>query len=376
MNKKSVPAVVLFIMLFIICGFTVFMKYQNKEKDNNPSDNNNQKDIIVTPKTISYYTGNLLYEITTTGNDELSIEVKEVIECITEPCDPISKEKYVIKKGETNDDLFNLINTLVKDNIKTITDSDLTPEQIISIKKMIKDSGSKEPNIKYTILESNEYSGDKTRGYSIRPQDGKYIVTISMGEKNTGGYSIEVTNVVVSGNDVTIYVKENTPPRDAMVTMALTYPGVQVELDKVPSTLVVINDETNEKYNSSSSSVKPTLDYTIMNPFDGIKYFSKTFGNRGFYAEEEDTVDNQEADVPALVTISLGIKETTGYSVKVDHIEIDGNNTTIYVKEEYSDKNVENKQSLPLVRVEFVRMPNNISVKDVDSGEEFVRQKK
>ena len=74
-----------------------------------------------------------------------------------------------------------------------------------------------------------------------------------------------------------------------------------------------------------------------MNPFDGIKYFSKTFGNRGFYAEEEDTVDNQEADVPALVTISLGIKETTGYSVKVDHIEIDGNNTTIYVKEEYSD---------------------------------------
>ncbi len=377
-NNVKVSLFLAFIFLMgCVMAFYVESRKGNKETDNNNNNNSGQKEIAPTPKTISYYTGSYEYEITTSGTDELSIQVKEVVQCITEPCNPISKEKYVIKKGETNDDLFDLINSLVKDNTKSVTDSDLTDEQIISMKKMIKGNGdNKAPNINYKVLDSVEYGGDKNKGYSIRHQDDKYIVTISMGEKNTGGYSINVTNVIVSGDDVTIYVSENTPPNDAMVTMALTYPAVQVELDKVPNTLVVINDETNEKYKSSSSAVKPSLEYNIMAPFDGIKYFSKTFGNRGFYAEEEDTVDNQETDVPALVTISLGIKDTTGYSVKVDHIDISGNNTTIYVKEEYNESKVENKESLPLVRVEFVRMPNNIVVKDIDSGEEFLRQKK
>lgn len=65
---------------------------------------------------------------------------------------------------------------------------------------------------------------------------------IAMGERNTGGYSIEVKEVNIDDDEnVEIIVKETSPEPDMIVTMAITYPVCGVELSKSPKTIVVKN---------------------------------------------------------------------------------------------------------------------------------------
>ncbi len=44
------------------------------------------------------------------------------------------------------------------------------------------------------------------------------------GEKPTGGYGIEITQVSLRGSTLTVEAGVTVPPKDAMVTQALTYP--------------------------------------------------------------------------------------------------------------------------------------------------------
>ncbi|MES2484430.1 MAG: protease complex subunit PrcB family protein [Bacteroidota bacterium] len=48
------------------------------------------------------------------------------------------------------------------------------------------------------------------------------VVALFMGQKNTGGYSINVRKISVDGDTTTVYVKTTEP--DGMATMALTAP--------------------------------------------------------------------------------------------------------------------------------------------------------
>ena len=57
------------------------------------------------------------------------------------------------------------------------------------------------------------------------PDSGRGIYLISYwGEKPTGGYSLSVESARLEGNVVTVRLKLEEPPKDAMVTQALTYP--------------------------------------------------------------------------------------------------------------------------------------------------------
>jgi hypothetical protein len=55
-------------------------------------------------------------------------------------------------------------------------------------------------------------------------------VILSMGEKNTGGYSIEIEKVEETDKNIIITVKEKNPAPDAMVTQAITYPYTVVKI--------------------------------------------------------------------------------------------------------------------------------------------------
>ena len=86
-------------------------------------------------------------------------------------------------------------------------------------------------NIKfYEILtESNEITmllndpllKDKIKQTDINTSN--YVV-LNMGEKNTGGYSIEVEKVEETDKNIIITVKENSPGPDEMVMQIITYP--------------------------------------------------------------------------------------------------------------------------------------------------------
>lgn len=60
------------------------------------------------------------------------------------------------------------------------------------------------------------------------------ILAVYMGERNSGGYSIEVTGAELVNGVLKVTVRETRPAPDAMVTMALTQPYHMVRLPKLP----------------------------------------------------------------------------------------------------------------------------------------------
>lgn len=54
--------------------------------------------------------------------------------------------------------------------------------------------------------------------------DTHYELTVSMGEKSTGGYSIQIVDYKIVGDSVIVTVKTHTPSAGDAVTEALTYP--------------------------------------------------------------------------------------------------------------------------------------------------------
>lgn len=59
----------------------------------------------------------------------------------------------------------------------------------------------------------------------------QFILSLHMGTRNTGGYSIKVSNVEINGNTTYVTITENTPKPEEMVTMALTQPFCLVLID-------------------------------------------------------------------------------------------------------------------------------------------------
>lgn len=68
----------------------------------------------------------------------------------------------------------------------------------------------------------------------------KYFITLGL--KNSGGYSIDIKKVDIdkSGN-VSIVVLEKEPPDDAIVTMALTCPTIDISFSEKPNSITVSN---------------------------------------------------------------------------------------------------------------------------------------
>jgi hypothetical protein len=64
------------------------------------------------------------------------------------------------------------------------------------------------------------------------------LIMVMAGMKNTGGFDIEITKIVESNDKITVFHKEINPPKDAMLTMALTYPLQAVTIKKTEKEIV------------------------------------------------------------------------------------------------------------------------------------------
>ena len=57
------------------------------------------------------------------------------------------------------------------------------------------------------------------------------FIILNMGQKPTGGYSIEVDSVTETNQNIVIKVKEKTPEPGAMLTQNITYPYTVVKIN-------------------------------------------------------------------------------------------------------------------------------------------------
>ena len=217
----------------------------------NSQDSKNNNDTLVLN---IHYEDNKIYTIEE-RDGIFGIITKIVVICVKAPCPPI----YVKKNIENEEDCKNLkilFDSIFKNsNIKekTVYYGELTEEQIQIILNVL-DNNKIISVLKYEILDNNEKYNIKykERGYSYEideeNEEGEesVIYTIAMGEKPSGGYSIEIQKIKIKGNKVSIYISEKVPGKDEVVTAALTYPIIQIKFNHLPSFVEVINYETGD----------------------------------------------------------------------------------------------------------------------------------
>ena len=84
-----------------------------------------------------------------------------------------------------------------------------------------------------------------TQGIRFKTFDNKTYIQICAGEKPTGGYSIELESVtMVAPGSIYLTAQVISPPPDMMVTQALTYPYILIEIEDAEISTVdgIIND--------------------------------------------------------------------------------------------------------------------------------------
>ncbi len=77
-----------------------------------------------------------------------------------------------------------------------------------------------------------------------REYEGSLYLLVTYGEQPTGGYRVEITDVVEEDDQLTVYVEYTEPGEDNIVTQAITYPYdlVKVEPTDLPVTFVAEGD--------------------------------------------------------------------------------------------------------------------------------------
>ena len=203
----------------------------------------------------NFFSGKNIYTITYNSDFKYVLEVKksyikvnkyDVIECIKAPCEPIKIDSFNVSYKE---EYKKFIESLFRNSISnelTINYSDLDNDDI-KIMSLIVSEKIKKSKYPYKIIDSSEYDTRyENRGYYIDSLE--KIVTISMGLKNTGGYSISINRIVEEDNTIKIYVNEIKLDSDIVVTQELTIPLVQIKFSKLPDNIFVYNAFNNEEF--------------------------------------------------------------------------------------------------------------------------------
>jgi len=58
------------------------------------------------------------------------------------------------------------------------------------------------------------------------------LIAVFMGNKSTGGFNIQIERIIEKNEEISVYVKEESPGKNCIVTMAFTQPYHIVKLEK------------------------------------------------------------------------------------------------------------------------------------------------
>lgn len=80
----------------------------------------------------------------------------------------------------------------------------------------------------------------ETSGYkAFEVSKNQYIVLISLGQRNTGGYGITVKLVEDIEGKTSVIVEETKPAPGSMVTQAITYPRVYIKIQNIAPNFII-----------------------------------------------------------------------------------------------------------------------------------------
>lgn len=95
----------------------------------------------------------------------------------------------------------------------------------------------------WTTLWSRHASGRRPAPSSpLIDFSAEMVVGLFLGQKRTGGYTVEITRAELDGSNLRFYYREQSPTPGAMVTQALTQPYHLVRLSRSESVPVFIKE--------------------------------------------------------------------------------------------------------------------------------------
>jgi hypothetical protein len=109
-------------------------------------------------------------------------------------------------------------------------------------------------NIKFDIVTSpTDLTCGGTASYSYKEVDDDTLIRICRGQKNTGGYQLEVKKVTYKDDTIYVYVLDSDPGKGDTVTMALTYPSVTIKVPRKGKSIVIKGNENYKEYKKEQS---------------------------------------------------------------------------------------------------------------------------
>ena len=122
---------------------------------------------------------------------------------------------------------------------------------------------TEEKNIRFETLWRNNYGGYAEGGnlviksavdwkdtWDAMPDDINFaeqmFIAVLMGQRNTGGYAVEIVTIVEKPAHWEVGVKYTTPEKGALVTQALTQPHHIIKLKKTNKEIIFINHTDSE----------------------------------------------------------------------------------------------------------------------------------
>ena len=215
----------------------------------NSQDSDNIKDIRI----LNYYHEDYKIYSIEENEDNFKIIIKEQIVCFRAPCIPPILDEKFIENEEDCQKLKELFDEIFQDSDvieKTFRNGELNSSQKKVIFSVL-DRNKIISVLDYEIIKNtNDYKKKyEKRGYIYEIEDDESVIyTIAMGQMPSTGYSIEIKKIKIKGNNAQIIVTEKVPPKDVGEDTVLTYPVVQVKFNHLPSSVEVINYETEESY--------------------------------------------------------------------------------------------------------------------------------
>ena len=249
MNNKKITIIgisVIFVLFLASLFLCVYSLNSNKP----------EKEVIDYEYLIHYYYEGDLYDIKSyKDSNELKISKRTRMKCLVDGCSFPVVDEFTYEYRDNYKEEFNKLFNGRYSNEMTLYYDLLYREYRKVLDEIIGKGNYKE--ILYEEVNKDYYSRNYNSDVNIEQEEDSTLVTISMGMRNTGGYSIDVTKVEIDDYGTTlIYVKETTPGLRDNVTMALTYPSVTIRLLDKTDNIKVIDEATNEEYVGNKNMYK------------------------------------------------------------------------------------------------------------------------
>jgi hypothetical protein len=107
-------------------------------------------------------------------------------------------------------------------------------------------AGTSIPVPSQKVTGQSGYKGTEPKIELVQNGD-RWTLTLYQGQQNTGGYSIAIERMTTHGTTLDVNARFTVPPRDAIVTDAITSPATSVDPSFAPDVIVLFDQNDRER---------------------------------------------------------------------------------------------------------------------------------